>query len=178
MAPGKKTRHGELGPQTPDERRQSAYALRKQSAEYYLSTAVPAQINNGDDEKYEGHHYYASFTKGLPHDVHGEVVPAAYQTLLSALESGTPADFENIILGSASFAKSQRLLLVDPQAGLSFDLEGIDSHQVSIPPAYAFNSPAEIGEIAENYWMAICRDVPFFNYDGDPDYHGRGRRPQ
>ena len=169
MTPKMTAKGDELGPQTPTERRETAYELRKQSAQRYLSLGIPLHVNNGDDERYEAHHHYASFTKGLPHDAHGEVIPAAYRTLLAALESGVPADFENITLGSASLPKSQRLLLVDPQAGLGFDLEGIDPHQVTMPPAYAFNTSAEIGEIAENYWMAICRDVPFFEYDSDAD---------
>lgn len=156
-----------LGPLAPQERRQRAFDLRKQTAEYYLSGAIPQHISNGDDQMYKSENHYATFTKGLPHDVNGEVNPAAYKTLLAALESGQPADFENVVLGSAAVPKAGRLLLVDPQCGLAFELEGTDAHQVTLPPAYAFSSAGEIGEIAENYWMAICRDVPFSNYAAD-----------
>jgi membrane-associated phospholipid phosphatase len=53
---------------------------------------------------------------------------------------------------------------VNPQAGLAFDLEGADSHQLAIPPAPAFASAEEAGEIVEDYWMALLRDVPFAQY--------------
>jgi hypothetical protein len=157
----------ELGPQTPDERRRQAYALRENTAGYYRSSHSPRHRNNGDESTYANLNFYASFTKGLPHDTNGEVDPAAYAALLAALQSGEPRDFESIPLGSANRPKPQRLLLVNPQAGLAFDLEGIDPHQVTIQPAYAFNSAGEIGEIAENYWMALCRDIPFHDYDTD-----------
>jgi len=157
----------ELGPQTPDERRRRAYELRENTAGYYRSSRSPLHRNNGDENKYKNLNYYASFTKGLPHDNNGEVVPAAYEALLAALESGQPQDFESVPLGSAGRPKPQRLLMVNPQAGLAFDLEGIDPHQVTIKPSYAFNSEGEIGEIAENYWMALCRDIPFHDYDTD-----------
>jgi len=156
-----------LGPQTPDERRRQAYALRENTAGYYRSRRSPLHRNNGDESKYENLHSYASFIKGLPHDHNGEVVPAAYAALLAALQSGEPRDFESVPLGSASLPKPRRLLLVNPQAGLAFDLEGIDPQQVTSKPAYAFNSAGEIGEIAENYWMALCRDIPFHGYETD-----------
>lgn len=34
-----------------------------------------------------------------------------------------------------------------------------------IPQAPRFDSDEEIGEIAENFWMALARDVPFTEYD-------------
>jgi hypothetical protein len=156
--------NNELGPQTSNHRRIRAYEIREQAAGYYRSTASPLQQNNGDEEKYKSQNYYANFTKGLPHDNNGEVNAAAYRELLAALESGRSEDFENVTLGSAALPKADRLLLVNPQAGLSFELEGIDPHQVTLTPAFAFNSAAEIGEIAENYWMALCRDIPFTDY--------------
>ena len=95
--------------------------------------------------------------------MNGEVDPSAYRGLLAALESGKPEDFEKVMLGSAALPKANRLLLVDPQCGLAYDLEGIDSHQLALKPCYAFSSAGEIGEIAENYWMgslprySVCR---------------------
>jgi hypothetical protein len=160
----------ELGPQTPSERRDQAYELRVQAAAYYRSSSSPLHLNNGDEEKYRNQNYYANFTKGLPHDpATGEVDPDAYRGLLRALESGRPQDFEDITLGSAALPLPQRLLLVNPQCGYAFDLEGIDPHQLTMKPSYEFRSAGEIGEIAENYWMAICRDVPFVDYDTNAD---------
>lgn len=167
MTPTMKATGIELGPQTPAERRERAYELREQTAGYYRSSNSPLHLNNGDENKYKNKNHYANFTKGLPHDNNGEVAAGAYQALLAALESGRPDDFEGIPLGSAALPKQNRMLLVNPQSGLAFDMEGIDAHQVTMKPAYAFNSEGEIGEIAENYWMALCRDISFIDYDTD-----------
>src|SRR5207247_369118 len=37
-----------------------------------------------------------------------------------------------------------------------------------MPPAPAFDSAERQGEIVENYWMALLRDVPFTEYDSHP----------
>ncbi|OGP84937.1 MAG: phosphoesterase [Deltaproteobacteria bacterium RBG_13_65_10] len=60
---------------------------------------------------------------------------------------------------------SQQRKLVNPLAGIAFDLEGTDSHQLAMPAAPAFASAEEAGEIVENYWMALLRDVPFTQYE-------------
>jgi hypothetical protein len=62
----------------------------------------------------------------------------------------------------------RRRQLENPQAAFAFDLEGFDSHALCLPPAPKFSSPEEISEIAENYWMALARDVPFTEYATDP----------
>ncbi len=58
--------------------------------------------------------------------------------------------------------------LVNPQAGLAFDLEGADSHALAIgtPPSVASRQIADIA--VENYWMALCRDVNFKDYGNEP----------
>jgi hypothetical protein len=61
-------------------------------------------------------------------------------------------------------AGSKQMRLINPQSGLAFDLEGADSHELVVPPCPGFRSKEIIGEIAENYWMAIARDVPFLHY--------------
>lgn len=53
---------------------------------------------------------------------------------------------------------------IDPQAAFAFDLESADSHTSVMPPPPCFGSKEIIAEIAENYWMALCRDVPFAHY--------------
>ncbi len=65
-------------------------------------------------------------------------------------------------------ADSQQMRLVDPQAALAFDLEGGDSHGFAIPAPPSFRSKEIIGEIAESYWMALARDVPFNRYGAAP----------
>jgi hypothetical protein len=78
-----------------------------------------------------------------------------------------------------------RLVLDNPLSPQTFSLEGADPQTVGIydfrPPASGpaagytpaiislpappkFNSKTELAEIAENYWMALLRDVPFKYY--------------
>ncbi len=154
----------DLGPLSPEDRREEAYQLRIRTAAYYREHRIPVHENNGDEQRYKNHNFYANYTKGLPHDSHGEVDPNAYKALLHALETGVPEDFEAIPIGTST----NFIGFTDPQSGLAFDLEGIDSHQLALPPCFAFNSADAIGEIAENYWLALCRDVPFSQFDSDP----------
>ena len=48
-----------------------------------------------------------------------------------------------------------------------FDLEGPDSQDIGIRKAPRINSAEADGEIAELYWMALCRDVPFGQFGAD-----------
>jgi hypothetical protein len=77
-----------------------------------------------------------------------------------------------------------RLLLDNPLAPEAFSLEGADPQTVgiydlrlpsggmmpyqptiiSLPAPPKFNTKTELAEIAENYWMALLRDVPFKYY--------------
>ena len=70
--------------------------------------------------------YIGNFHKGLPHSPLGKVDPAAYRALLKAVNSRLFEAFEAISLGLGR-------KLVNPQAGLAFDLQGQDSHEVMMP---------------------------------------------
>ncbi len=153
-----------LGPLSPDARREESFRLRKETAEYYHSHKMPVHRNNGDEQRYCNENYYANYSKGLPHNGHGEVEPDAYRTFLRTLASGLPADFEKLPTG---VAPPNFIGFTDPQSGLAYDLEGIDSHQLSMPPCFEFRSAGAIAEIAEDYWLAVCRDIPFPDYDSD-----------
>jgi hypothetical protein len=128
-----------------------------QAARIAFERRLPRHPGNQEEQDYP---YVASFTKGLPHDDLGEVDPAAYRALLRALESGRKRDFEAIPLGGER-------PLRNPQAGLAFDLEGPDSHHLAIPPAPRIDGPENSAEMAELYWMALLRDVPFSDYETD-----------
>jgi hypothetical protein len=145
-------------------RRNQAYLTRQQAAMAEMQLPVPPHVNNGDEAAYPTR--FANFSKGLPHNDLGEVDSAAYNALLSAIHSGSPAAFEQIPMGCPNPAL--RFRLVNPQSGLAFDLEGADSHALAQPPAPAFSSAQEAGEIVENYWMALARDIPFSEFDTDP----------
>jgi hypothetical protein len=116
-------------------------------------------MSNGDEDLYANR--IASFTKGLPHNDLGEVDLNAYNTYLQALNSGKSADFEAIPLGGAA-------KLSNPQASYCYALEGADAAALASPAAPAFSSAQAAGEMVEDYWQALTRDVPFSQYGTDP----------
>ena len=147
----------------------SFYHLRAQAAYQYRTNCakdnfepIPrnfARPNNGDEELYPNR--IGSYSKGLVHQPNGEVVPAAYDSMLDALRTGDPAAFEQIQMGGT-------VKLTSPQAGFAFDLEGPDAFSMIQPPAPTFASREVAAEISENYWMALLRDVPFTDYGSNP----------
>ncbi len=141
--------------------RRSARALqiRLEAARFEQQFPLPAHPSNGDEDRFSNR--IGSYSKGLPHDHRGEVDGAAYASLLNALATRDPADFERITIGGDT-------RLVNPQAGLAFDILGPDSHALGMAPAPAFDSAQQAAEIAENYWMALARDVPFAHYGNHP----------
>ncbi|HXG66665.1 MAG TPA: vanadium-dependent haloperoxidase [Blastocatellia bacterium] len=147
------------GPASGRRREQQAYQVRVEAARRERNRPLAEHPTNGDEELYPNR--IASYSKGLPHNHLGEVAPAAYDSLIRALGTGSPADFENIVIGGDA-------KLTNPQSGLAFDMQGPDSHSLTMPPAPAFSSAEEAAEIAENYWMALTRDVPFAEYEAHP----------
>jgi hypothetical protein len=140
-------------------RRNQAFLIRVQTAQRERDRPLPVQRTNGDEDRYPNR--IGNFSKCLPHSALGDVDPAAYRALLHAMGTGRQADLEAIPMAGNG-------KLVNPQAAFTFDLEGADSHQVGLaaPPAYA--SVEQAGEMAEDYWMALTRDVAFSDYDSDP----------
>ena len=115
--------------------------------------------SNGDESLYADKR--GNYSKGLPHNSNGTVQLSAFQAMVQALNSSRVADFDAIPLGADR-------KLTNPQSGLAFDMEGPDGHALVQPPAPAFASREEVAEIAENYWMALLRDVPYSDYDTNP----------
>ena len=141
-------------------RAQQAYDLRVQAAVFQKILPLPDHPNNGDEDRYPNR--IGSYSKGLPHNSLGEVDQVAYNSLLRAIETGNPDDFERIPMGD------NQVQLKNPQGGLTFEMQGGDPGHYYQQPAPAFAS-AEIGsEIAENYWMALTRDINFSDYDSNP----------
>ena len=135
-----------------------AYLIRLTCAEdqhRYITNATP----NGDELAYGTR--IGNFTKGLPHDGRGEVDPVAYSGMLSALLSARPADFEAIPLGGT-------VKFANPQGAYAYVLEGTDAGGIAVPPAPSFSSAQEAEEMAELYWQALARDVPFSAYATHP----------
>ncbi len=142
-------------------RAQKAYEWRSGVAfEAYHATPPHIRHPSNDDEILYPNRI-GNFTKGMPHDANGEVIPAAYNQLLTAANSGSPADFEAIPIGGTR-------KFVNPQAGLAFDLEGADSHALVMPPPPPFASRVQAADIAENYWMSVLRDTPLAEFPTSP----------
>jgi hypothetical protein len=177
-----------------------AYTIRIEAAKYERDMPIPAHPCNGDEELYNTRNFFASFTKGLKRSSvsaqakRGEVDPVEYCKLLKALATGIPANFEAVLLGFSNdcddvafsnteaslaanaFLPNKQRRLESPQAGLNYDLEGKDYHQlisrlpnlhlppIAFPVAFKFDSREEATEIVENYWQALTRDVPFIQY--------------
>ncbi len=143
------------------ERAKKSYEFRKAmaTANYLATRASMRRLHNGDEDHYGN--YIASFSKGLPHLPNGEVEPAAYALFKAALMTQNPIDLESVPLGGDR-------KFVNPQSGLAMDLEGRDSFSLLMPPAPNFSSREVAAEIAENYWMALLRDVPFEEYAVNP----------
>ncbi len=155
-----------VSPQHGADRVNAAFQLRIDAAQRQRDAEHPDVLCNGDEERYADK--IASYSKGLPHNQLGEVDLAAYDSLMQALHTGDPSDFERIALGSTAVGREWFQKLVNPQAGLAFELEGMDPQHPAIAPAPTFDSAEEAGEIVENYWMALLRDVPFHEYATHP----------
>jgi hypothetical protein len=145
------------------ERRLSARDVRIESAELAAARPHSEHANNNDEVNYGS--FIGNYSKSLKHDSLGDPDPKSYGTLLRALQSKDPADFEEIELSTA--ATSTPLKLINPQTGLTFDIEGPDPQERTIPPAPRFDSEQAAHEMGELYWMAVARDVPFLNWPTD-----------
>lgn len=102
-----------------------------------------------------------NYHKGLPHNGLGEVVPAAYQTLLDATVTPTPGEFPAIrtTIGANCGRK-----LTNPQSGLATDREGPTTSNMKMRSAPKVNSREAAAEAVELYWMALLRDVHFTQF--------------
>jgi hypothetical protein len=153
------------GPLDAPQRRHRAFVLRRDAAIFQRDLRPTPAVSNGDEDMYANR--IASFTKGLPHNDLGEVDVNAYNAYLHALNSAQGADFEAIPLGGAA-------KLGNPQAAYCYTLEGADAAALASPAAPAFASAQAAGEMVEDYWQALTRDVPFSLRERSDDWPGRG----
>jgi len=136
-------------------RRGQAFRNRVTAASVDHKFPTGKQIANGDETLYPNG--IANYTKGFAHDSFGEVNPTVYAAYQAATRSGSRADFDALVMGGLT-------PLTDPQAGLAFDLEAIDVSQSVLPPFATLTSPNLAAQTVENYWEALCRDVPVSQY--------------
>lgn len=136
------------------------------SLNYRMATARAERINvgvqpdNGDSEKFTD--CSGNYSKALLHDSLGVPNKAAVESMIKALQTGEFSDFEKILVGTPGGGANSKEN--GPQGGLAFDLEGLDSHAVVIPPAPSVASAQTAAEAVEHYWGALLRDVPFTEY--------------
>ena len=144
------------------DRDEDAYRIRRRSARLAKHRRGYPHPTNGEEGDYNNR-YIGNYSKGLKHfpltnSRAGEVDPDEYDKLREG-------DFDDIIFINPP---NEAVKLTNPQAGLAFDLEGPDSHDMGIrkPPRIDKKEGEAAGEMAELYWMALCRDILFRDYDG------------
>ncbi len=154
-------------------RQTSANIIRNEATNVANDRGLQPQLNNGDESSYRNTSgdlsYIGNFHKGMQHNDIGELDnPSHYRALVRALNSGESSDFEAIPLSVIPSPPGNRLL-VNPQSGLAFDLQGPDAQAVAMPPAPRIDSAEAASEMAELYWMALLRDLPFSEFSTNAD---------
>lgn len=160
------------GSSRESQRAEESGEIRIAAANAERKIPTPPHATNGDEQRYADK--CGTYTKGLLQDGPGRVNLNAFESFKTALRTGNPEDFEEIIMGGGR-------KLIGPQGGLAFDLEGCDSQKfgsapaplcqesgVIVPPAPALASQAYGTELIELYWASLLRDVPFTVYSSNP----------
>ena len=153
------------------DRQNKACEIRKEAAEKAKYCNPPlVHKDNGDEIKDK--HYYANFTKGLPHDYETGLVrnPDDYEKFVRAIDTNNPKDFKNTPLGPSSGETWQSQKANNngvkirgwesPGAGHSYDLQGPDAQAFPMKPAPVMGSTELVVEMAEVYAQALLRDIP------------------
>ncbi|MGK7879778.1 MAG: phosphatidic acid phosphatase [Crocosphaera sp.] len=154
-----------------DFRRQQAQGLRDQTDQKAFDEFITKDPDeNGDLQRFKNELVnvkaknidllgFGSFTKTLKHNENGLVDRASFESLLTAIAAGTQKEFQNVILGG------EKRKLVNPLNAYSFQLIGNDSNGARMAEAPAFNTRNIAVDMVERYWMALCRDVRFDQYE-------------
>lgn len=168
---------------------------RVAAAEASAARPPADHLGNGDEQRLRDEHgrptYAGNFTKCLPHDEHGFLLdPTDYSEWVRAIDTGDTRDFRSIRLGpgpftpygtseydasgnpvfdwvgtSATSEQTDVRAWESQGAGLTYDLEGADAQTFTMPPCPSVDSQELISEMAEVYWMALCRDVAFTDWE-------------
>lgn len=147
---------------------ENAEKHRRSVSNQVVANVRPAQPDNNDFAQADKR---GTFSKGLKHDpVTGLVDAAAFTEFANALSSARTAVFGAIegISDAHRGSGANTRPWVNPVAGRAFAVVGGDPQQFAVPVAPAFGSEELTFEIAENYWMAAMRDVPFSQYGSSP----------
>jgi len=137
---------------------------------YRRNTAINDKINigevpdNGDLLHFTD--FSANYSKTLRHDGLGVPNHMSYQSFIDALTSETFQGLNNVIIGTPGGGPNSKMN--GPDTAFAFDLEGLDSHAYSIPPAPSVSTAQTATEQVEHYWASLLRDVPFTEYASNP----------
>lgn len=140
-------------------RRINAHTIKSAVSNFDELTILSEQNTNGDEQLYSDKH--ASFNKALKHLSNVFPDPSAFASLVKALDSGSQSDFNNIAIGSTA-------KLANPQASFTYSLAANDGWINPIAAAPQFTSAQAAGEMVEDYWSVLLRDVSFADFGTDP----------
>ncbi|HKG80515.1 MAG TPA: twin-arginine translocation signal domain-containing protein, partial [Pyrinomonadaceae bacterium] len=137
---------------------------------YRRNTAIADKINigevpdNGDLTTFKD--FSANFSKTLRHDGLGVPNKMSYQSFIDALTAESFLALNNVITGTPGGGPNSKMN--GPATAFAFDLEGLDSHAYTIPPAPSVATAQTATEEVEHFWAALLRDVPFTEYASNP----------
>ncbi|MEE4145928.1 MAG: vanadium-dependent haloperoxidase [Halieaceae bacterium] len=133
---------------------------------------------NGDEQTYADRDFLASFNKGLPRLGVNDVLPEHDEFLRFRRATHTANFFvgpdvpklgTNLTAWRAADFGTDRLRGWEaPECGLSMEAHGPDPHTVTMAAAPQLESDQLAFEIAEVYWLALLRDVPFSEFSANP----------
>jgi hypothetical protein len=160
-------------------RRQQSLERRRAAAEIAAARPHPVHRANGDEHRHRDENgkptYIGNFTKCLRHDDDGFLRdPTDYSEWVRSIDSADPRDIADQTIGGPPWKVPQNNANNIPVrgwesqgAGSTFELEGPDAQSVTMPPAPALDTEELVAEMAELYWMALCRDIPFALWSGN-----------
>ncbi len=140
-----------------DNRKEEAKQMRKSASQMAYERTHPTHQSNGDEQRYASANFAMSFTKGLEHNSNNGLIQNAsdFKAFRSAIDNGYVDAFTISVPSAPNKARQWEA----PTAGLVYDLQGPDSHAVTMSPAPALGSSELAYEMAEVYELALLRDV-------------------
>lgn len=146
-----------------DYRKQGAKEVRESVSQMAYDRQHPTHKSNGDEQRYASANFAMSFTKGLEHNSDSGLIQYAddFKAFRSAIDNG----YVDAFTTSVPSAQDKVRQWEAPTAGLVYDLQGPDSHAVTIPPAPALGSSELAYEMAEVYELGLLRDVKLSEFN-------------
>ncbi|MCB1948972.1 vanadium-dependent haloperoxidase, partial [Nitrosomonas sp.] len=145
-----------------DNRRQNAKEIRDSASRMAHDREHMKHQSNGDEQRFAGANFAMSFTKGLEHNKSNGLICNAedFRVFRSAIDDG----YVDAFTTSVPSAPDKKRQWEAPTAGLVYELQGPDSHAVTMPPAPALGSTELAYEMAEVYELALLRDQPLSDF--------------